>query len=289
MTPKWCLITGGNSGIGKAAAIQLAAAGHKVTIGCRSAERGEHARQEIRELSDGGSVELALVDMSSRTSIRRFAELFAREHPRLDVLIHNAAEFDVGRTTPAYTEEDVESVWATNHLGPVLLTQLLLALLHAGDKGRIITIASKGLVMYPRLRVELEDPEFRRARYSVQKAYYQAKLAQVMYTYWLARQLEGTDLTANCIRVTNVKVDIDRYPDLTKFSKFLYSIKSKSSITPEKMAEAYVALATSPEFAGISGGYFDENCRPVRSSAYSREPANIEAMMKLTNRYLALR
>lgn len=282
MDPRWCLITGGNSGIGRAAAVQLARAGHKVTIACRSAERGELARKTIRDESDGGSVELLLVDLSLRASIRRAAGRFAADHPRLDVLINNAADFDITRKTPELTEEGVESVWATNHLGPVLFTSLLRPLLEQSEQGRIINIASKGLLIYPGMRVDLDDPEFRSRRFSIQKAYYQSKLAQVMYTYWLSRELAGTKVTANCIRVTNVKVDLSRYPHLSRLSRFLYSLKSRSSVSPEQMAEAYVRLATSPVFDHTNGEYLDEKLAPVDSSPYSRNPQEIEALMKHT-------
>ncbi|MDZ7836004.1 MAG: hypothetical protein U5K84_12450 [Alkalibacterium sp.] len=95
-------------------------------------------------------------------------------------------------------------------------------------------VASQGLMMHPFLKVDLEDPEFRDRKYSVAKAYHQSKLAQVMYTYWLAEQLEGTGITANCIRVTNVKIDIERYPDISDTMKKMYSVKSRFSISPEK-------------------------------------------------------
>ncbi len=286
MEPRWCLITGGNSGIGRAAAVQLAGAGHKVTIACRSAERGELARKTIRDESDGGSVELLLVDLSLQASIRRAAERFAADHPRLDVLINNAADFDITRKAPRFTEEGVESVWATNHLGPVLLTSLLRPLLEQSEQGRVINIASKGLLLYPALRVDLDDPEFRSRRYTVQRAYYQSKLAQVMYTYWLAREVTGTKMTANCIRVTNVKIDLERYPNLSKLSRLLYSLKSRSSISPEQMAEAYVRLATSPHYNETNGRYLDEKLAEVDSSPYSRNPEQIEKLMQLTFRCL---
>jgi NAD(P)-dependent dehydrogenase (short-subunit alcohol dehydrogenase family) len=98
----------------------------------------------------------------------------------LDVLIHNAATFDIRQKERVLTEEGIEKVWATNHVGPVLLTDLLLPAVKRSEQGRIITISSKGLISYPFLRVDLADAEFARRKFSVQKAYYQSKLAQVM-------------------------------------------------------------------------------------------------------------
>ena len=93
-------------------------------------------------------------------------------------------------------------------------------------------------------------------------------------------------MTANCVRVTNVKIDINRYPSVSSFLKWLYSIKSRFSISPERMAETYVWLALSPDVAGTSGGYFDENRQRVGSNRYSTDPSNIRSVMELTERYV---
>lgn len=284
MHEKICLITGANSGIGKAAAIQIAEKGYKVIMGCRNRVRGEEALKEIREKSKNHEVELQLIDMSSKKSIQDAVNDFQHDH--LDVLIHNAAEFDITRKKRELNKDGLESVWATNHIGPVLLTNLLLDKLKASKQARIITVSSKGLVVFPKLEVNLEDPEFKNRKYSVGKAYYQSKLAQVMYTYSLADQLKDTNITVNCIRVTNVKLDMDRYPKASKLYKFIYSIKSRSALTPERMAKTYVFLATSLNLKNTSGKYFDERNTIVESSKYSSDPENIRIVMELTEKYL---
>lgn len=255
-------------------------------IGCRNRERGEQALGEIREASGSQEVALVMLDMASVNSIKE-AVLFIRKKVRkLDVLIHNAADFDISRKTPVLSPDGIETVWATNHIGPVQLTHELLDLLKSSVQGRIITVASKGLVMHPMLKVNLEDPEFRRRRFSVSRAYYQSKLAQVMYTYWLARELADTQVTANCIRVTNVKIDLERYPDLTPIARWAYAQKSRSAISPEDMARTYTWLATSPLVAGMSGKYFNEKNREVLSSRYSRQTEHIDQLVKLTKNYI---
>ena len=287
MAEKICTITGANSGIGKAAAIQIAQAGHRVILACRNPARGESALQEVREQSGSDAVELMIVDMSLRSSIRAFAKAFRAKYERLDVLIHNAAAFDTAQKEPKHTDEGVESIWATNHLGPVLLTELLLDKIKASEQGRVITISSKGLVVYPLLKVDLEDPEFRKRKFSVSKAYYQSKLAQVMYTYWLAEKLKDSAVTVNSIRVANVKIDIDaRYPDVSWLARTMYAIKSSFSISPEEMAETYTYLALSDEVSSTTGAYFDDPTYKVTSSGYSRDKENIERVMKLTMGYL---
>jgi NAD(P)-dependent dehydrogenase (short-subunit alcohol dehydrogenase family) len=286
MDRKICIITGANSGIGRAAARQLARAGWHVVLACRSRERSEAAFAEVEAAGGEGSARLMLADLSVQESIRSFARTFLDGYDRLDGLVHNAAEFDVSRRQPVVTADGIESVWATNHLGPVLLTELLLPAIRQSRQGRILTVSSKGLTLYPRLTVDHEDPEFRQRRYSVQRAYYQSKLAQVMYTRWLAGQLAGTGVTVNCVRVTNVKIDLRRYPHLSPVQRLAYRLKSRFSITPEEMARTYAYLLDSPEIAEVSGSCFDEDNRIVETSAPSRDKKSIEALMRLTERYL---
>lgn len=287
MTSLVCLITGGNAGIGRAAAAQLARQGAQVVIACRNTQRGEAAVAGIRRESGSDVVALVTMDMSSRRSIEAGCEAFRRlGHARLDALIHNAADFDISRKAPLLSDDGIETVWATNHLGPVILTRQLDPELSASEQGRVVTIASQGLVLHPRLEVRLDDPEFKTGGFKPDTAYYQSKLAQVMYTYWLAERYRGSAKTANCIRVTNVKIDLARYPNLSGFQKRLYSIKSRFSISPEQMAEVYVWLATAPEVGAVTGSYFDEKRQPVRPSAWAMDRANIEQVMRLTERYV---
>jgi NAD(P)-dependent dehydrogenase (short-subunit alcohol dehydrogenase family) len=287
MTQPTCLITGGNSGIGKAAAIQLASKGARVVIASRNPERGESAVADIRRMSGSDVVSLVVMDLSSRQAILDGCDAFrALGHSSLDALIHNAGDFDITRKQRTRSVDGIETVWATNHVGPVLLTQQLGPELSAAPRGRVITVSSQGLVVHPRLQVDLEDPEFAHRDFKVDRAYYQSKLAQVMYTLWLAERFGGTSKTANCVRITNVKIDVARYPGLTDFQKRLYSMKSRFSISPEQMAEVYTWLAIDPETAEYSGGYFDEKRKRVQPSAWATDPENIRRVMELTARYV---
>ncbi len=280
-----CFITGANSGIGKAAAIQLAQLGYFVLMGSRNKERGLKAVAEVKDKSRSALVELVEIDLSSKESIKHAAKQITERFEKLDVLIHNAADFDISQKQPVQSFDGIETIWATNHIGPVLLTNQLLGLLKKSDQGRIITVASKGLMLHPRLIIDLSDPEYKTRQFSVPKAYYQSKLAQVMYTYWLAKKLSDTSITANCVRVTNVKIDISRYSNLSGLMKFMYSIKSKFSISPEEMAKTYTYLATSVDLNKTTGKYFDEKNQTVDSSSYSKNKKNIEDLMNLTFKY----
>lgn len=283
---KTCFITGANAGIGKQAAIQIAEKGFHVIIGCRNLARGNAALQEIKVQSKNDSVELVQVDMASKTSILKAVQELNAQLEQLDVLIHNAADFDVTRKKPVQSPDGIETIWATNHIGPVLLTAQLLPLLQKSDQGRVLTVASKGLMMFPNLKVNLNDPEFKNRRFSVSKAYYQSKLAQIMFTYRLAEKQRDNKITVNCIRVTNVKLDMDRYPNVSKFGKWVYSIKSKFSITPAEMAQTYTYLATSDEVSKVTGKLFDDPKTIVTSSKYSLDKQHIDEVMELTHKYL---
>lgn len=287
MTARTCLITGGNSGIGKAAAIQLAAQGDAVVIACRNRERGEAALADIRSASGSTSVSLVVIDMASRESIRRGCEALREAGcTRLDTILHNAAEFDISRKTPVRSPDGVETVWAANHLGPVLLTHLLDRELSASGEGRVVTVSSKGLLVHPLLKVRLEDPEFTRGGYRPDLAYYQSKLAQVMYTTWLSGRYAGSGKTANCVRVPNVRVDLGRYPNLSPLQKRLYSVKRRFARDPSEMARLYVWLASSPDLRGVTGAYFDERRRQVEASRWARHASNIQRVMQLTAAYV---
>ena len=268
MESKKIIITGANSGIGKAAAIQLANLGATVIMACRSEERGRTAVEEVRQVTGNNNIEFMQVDLSLQKSIRQFANEYLSKHDRLDVIIHNAANFDHSLKKVTKTPEGFETVFATNHLGVFLLTNLFLEALLKSTPSRIITIASKGLMMYPFLDIDFNNLNGER-RFTLQHAYYQSKLAQVMFTYELARRLEGTGVTVNCVRVANVAIPDERLTHLPSWQRKVYSLKRKMAITPEKQAETYVFLAADPSVEGISGKYWDENNKPVRSNANS--------------------
>lgn len=285
MDKKVCIITGANSGIGKQSAIQMAQAGYYVIIACRNNERGKKALEEIKDISKSQFVELIILDLSLRSSTKAFANEVIQRFDKIDVMIHNAAIFDISQKEVKFTEEGNETVWMTNHVNPVYLTYLLLDKIKASDNGRIITVSSKGLLATPFLKINLEDPEFRNRKFSMQKAYYQSKRAQIMFTYYLARELADTNVTVNCIRVTAVKIDLSRFPNISGIKKWIYKKKSNKSITPEKMAKSYTFMATNEKLKGITGKYFNEKNQIVDSNKYSKDETNIIAVMALTKKY----
>ncbi len=273
MRGKVCIVTGANAGIGKRVALGLAQAGATVVMACRSAERGEAARQEIMAQTGSQTVHLLQVDLSSQASIRAAVTEFEARFDRLDVLINNAANFDQRLKAPVLTVEGIETVFATNHLGPFLLTNLLLPRLKASAPARVINVASKGLLAYPRLSIEFDNLNGEK-RFSMQHAYYHSKLAQVMFTYDLAERLAGSGVTANIIRVPVVRLDEGRYDHVPGWMQAAYRLKMRlAAISPEQMAETYLYLAASPEMEGVTGQYIDEHRKPVKSSGPSYDRA----------------
>lgn len=287
MERKVCIITGANAGIGREAADQIASlVGYHVILVCRNAERGAAAKDEILKNHPKCSLDLQIVDMGLRASIQEFAEYVNSNYEKIDVLIHNAAIFNVTQKSRNVTSEGLETVWATNHLGPVLMTELLIEKLKKSDDARIITISSKGLLAKPFLKVDLRDPEYARKKFNIVSDYYQSKLAQEIYTNWLAERFKESSISSNCIRVTAVQIDVNRHPELSSFMKWVYSIKAKQSITPARMAETYTFLATSSAVKGISGQFFDENNEVVKVSKYVSDFKTIKGVMDLTKQFV---
>lgn len=269
---KIIIITGGNSGIGKAAAIELAKLGATIVLACRSTERGVQALDEVQCAAKSSKVEMMQVDMSFQYSIRQFVADFKRRYEYLHVLIHNAANFNHTQKKPVLTADGLETVFATNHLGPFLMTYLLLDMLKASAPSRVITVASKGLISYPFLDIEF-DNLYGERKFSMQHAYYHSKQAQVMFTFNLAERLRETGVSVHCVRVGNVAIPDERLTHVPRWMLKIYELKRKFSMTPEKMAETYVWLAADSVAEQQTGGYWAAPGVKVKANenAYNKE------------------
>jgi NAD(P)-dependent dehydrogenase (short-subunit alcohol dehydrogenase family) len=282
---KTIIVTGANSGIGKAAAEKLASLGNTVILACRSAEKAQKAAEEILGRNPGAALDVMVVDLASQASIRQFASAFLAKYKKLDVLIHNAANFDLTMKKPVLTEDGIETIFATNHVGPFLMTKLLGEVMEKSAPSRVITVASKGLLLYPNLTIEFDNLNGQR-KYSPQHAYYHSKQAQIMFTYQLAEKLKGRGVSANCIRVTNVALPDEKIAHLPAWQQKIYKLKRSQSITPEQQAEVYVYLAVSPEVEGITGKYWDENMRLVNSNQKSYDRNTWQRLWEATDALL---
>ena len=245
MAGKTCILTGANTGIGKATALGLAKMGATVVMVCRSLERGEAAMAEIKRGSGNDSVSLLLADLSSRAAIHRLAADFKAKYPNLHVLINNAGIIPKKRTV---AEDGLETQFAVNHVAYFLLTNLLLDQLKASAPSRIINVSSQ---VHNGASIDFDDLQSERS-YSPTRVYGWTKLANVLFTYELAHRLEGTRVTVNCLHPGTVATNMlaDYMPGGLRFMAKMIGVSS------EEGARTSLFLATSPEVEGVSGKYF---------------------------------
>lgn len=270
MSGKICLVTGANSGVGKYTALGLAKMGAEVVMVCRDKGRGESAQKEIVEECGDKNVHLMLCDLSVQKQIRTFADDFRKKYKKLDVLVNNAGLM-IGKRI--LTEDGIEYTFAVNHLAYFLLTHLLLDMLKESAPSRIINVSSMG---HRFASIYFDDLMFEK-KYSDFFAYNQSKLANIMFTYELARRLEETDVTANCLHPGGVATNFGN--ESAPVFRFLLELGklTRVMVSPEKGARTSVYLASSPDVEGVSGKYFD-NCRGKKSSGRSYD---VNAQKKL--------
>jgi NAD(P)-dependent dehydrogenase (short-subunit alcohol dehydrogenase family) len=265
MNDKIYLVTGANSGIGQVTARALAAEGAAVMMVCRDREKGEAARGEIVRETRNQNVELLLADFSDLNQIRRLAAEVKAKTPRLNALVNNAGAYNSERTL---TADGYETTFGVNHLGYFLLTAELLDLLKSSAPSRVVNVASEA---HRNAHIQFEDLNLKNG-YGGWKAYTQSKLANILFTYELARRLEGTRVTANCMHPGVVNTNF-----LNGMRGVLGALARPFSIfmrTPEKGADTIIWLASSPEVEGDSGKYFvDRKPKQSNPESYDREVA----------------
>jgi NAD(P)-dependent dehydrogenase (short-subunit alcohol dehydrogenase family) len=249
MESKVVLITGGTSGIGRAAATALAAMGAEVVVTGRSRERGELAVEEIRDTSGNARVSLMLADLAVQAEVRGLAEEFRERYDRLDVLVNNAGIIQSKRTE---TPDGIELTLAVNHLAPFLLTNLLLDLLKKSAPSRIITVSSEAR---RGAKIDFEDLQSER-RYRPFKVYGMTKLANILFTYELAERLEGTGVVANSLHPGGVNTNFGN--NNRSFGTLIFRAFKPFMRTPEQGADTVVYLAVSPEAGKMTGRYLTD-------------------------------
>src|SRR5712691_4764876 len=247
MKGRVCLVTGGNSGIGKETAVGLARLGATVIIVSRDRVKGETALSEIKRKSESQSVDLMVADLSSMQSVHQLAQEFLAKYPKLHVLVNNAGIFLPKRMV---TVDGLETTFTTNHLGHFLLTNLLLDRIKASAPSRVINITSDA---HKGAEMDFEDLMGEK-KFSGFKAYGQSKLANILFTYELARRLGGTGVTANCLHPGLVRTGFGK--DVVGLMAFVVRVVGPFMMSPEKAARAAVYLASSPELESVTGKHF---------------------------------
>jgi NAD(P)-dependent dehydrogenase (short-subunit alcohol dehydrogenase family) len=264
MVGKTVLITGGTSGIGRATAIGLASMGARVGITGRDRDRTGQAAAAIARETGNPAVDVFVADLSSQAEVRRLAGEVISAYPRLDVLINNVGGY---WDTRHVTVDGLEHTFALNHLASFLLTNLLLERLTQSAPARVVTVASGAHTMG---RIDFDDLQGERS-YSGSRAYNQSKLANVLFTYELARRLGASSVTANALHPGVVRTSFGA-GDPGGVQKLLVPFMRPFMKSPAQGAATSIHLASAPGLDRVTGQYF-ANSRPKRSSKASDDTA----------------
>jgi len=279
MSGKACLVTGATSGIGKETALRLASLGAAVTIVVRDGERGAAAAAEIRQRVPLAQVAIMTADLSSLAQVRRLAEEVQARLGRLDVLVNNAGVISLRRQL---TPDGLEVTFATNHLGPFLLTSLLRGLLERSAPARVVTVSSAA---HRQVRAIPWDDLVRGGQAGNGQAYPLSKLLNILFTAELARRLANTGVTANCLHPGFVRTALGR--DVTGIPGAAVRLALRLRPGPAAGARTSVYLASSPEVADISGGYFVKS-RLSQPSALARNAQAAARLWALSTELVSL-
>ncbi|HET7787270.1 MAG TPA: SDR family oxidoreductase [Myxococcales bacterium] len=260
---KTVLVTGASSGIGLEACVKLAGMGADLVMVARDRAKGEAAVASVEKRAGARRPSLMLCDFSSQKSIRGLAGEFRASRPRLHLLVNDAGSVSPRREL---TEDGIERTFAVNHLGYFLLTNLLLDLLKASAPARVVNVASIG---HRAGTMDLDDLGFEK-QYFIMSAYNRSKLGNVLFTRELARRLQGTGVTVNCLHPGAVATNI--WSHAQWWAVPFLSLAKLFMVTPEQGGDAIVYLATSPELEGQTGGYYESN-KQVRPSRLAQDDA----------------
>jgi len=276
MKGKVCIVTGSNSGIGLETAAELARRGAAVVMACRSPEKSRQALESVHARSGSKDVELLMVDLTSLDSVREFALEFRRKYGRLDVLVNNAGLYKKDRVM---TGDGFETQFQTNHLGPFLLTNLLLDLLQKSAPARIVNVSSGGHLMAVHSFSNLQGERL----WNGWLQYCNTKLENILFTREISKRLEARGVTANSLHPGGVATNFagGQVPNV------LWDLGRRFMLTAAQGARTSVYLASSPEVEGVTGKYF-ANCRPARESFQARSAKSAARLWKVSEKLAGL-
>jgi NAD(P)-dependent dehydrogenase (short-subunit alcohol dehydrogenase family) len=263
MKGKICLVTGANAGIGRETARGLAQKGATVILACRSLEKGEEAVKDIVATTGNQQVEAMALDLGRQADIRRFATAFLAKYDGLDVLVNNAGAF-FGEFQK--TEDGIERQLAVNHVGPFLLTHLLLPALQKANSARIVMVSSGAHYNGDINFVDLNGEK----NYSPFAAYSQSKLGNVLFANEFARQFHTSGITANSLHPGVVRTHIGQKGG-SWFHSLGWALMKPFMISATKGAATSLHVALAPELAGVTGKYF-KNCKEQTPSTAAQDP-----------------
>lgn len=269
------VITGTTHGIGCVTARELAKVGHALVMLCRDLTAAEVVRAEIVQAVPGAEIHSVPCDLASLRSVRECAQAVRTQFGSIQLLINNAGMVSARHRM---SEDGFELTFASNHLGPFLLTRLLMD--RVGPGGRIVNVASRA--HFPG-KMDLETVADPTTRYRSMAAYSRSKLANVMFTFALARRLEGTGVTTNCLHPGVVATNL-----LPRWLRIIKPLLSRVIFDAKRGAQTTLYLALSADVAGDSGRYFDEHHVATDASATANDIAQQEALWSASERWTGL-
>jgi retinol dehydrogenase 14 len=271
------VITGANAGIGFATALGLAKLGAEIAMVCRNADRGNLAIKAVAEVASTPP-RLFIADLSSQGSVRELSVALHQQLSRIDVLINNAG---AAFATREFTIDGIEKTFAVNHLAPFLLTNLILGLIRRSSEGRIVNVTA-GI---PVTRSSFLDNLQGERHYSQFNAYRSSKIGNILFTYELARRLQGTGITVNCTHPGPVRTDFTKKAGgtLSLMAKIFRPIMK----SPTVGARTPIYLAIDPDVATVTGGYF-VNCKQKRSARMTYDQTIAKKLWEISEQLTSL-
>ena len=273
MREKIVVITGANSGIGKAAATKFAKEGHKVIMACRNISTGKRVQQDIIGLTGNENVELMELDVSSFESIQRFCNQFREKYQKLDVLINNPGYFEHGEKKYQLSSENIEITFATNTFGPLFLIKTLLDVLSKSDDPRILNACSTNIRHFfePKRKIEFDNlqGEFKDSgNYNVYKMYGDSKMALLMLTFKMAEEYKDFGIKINAIQIPAIKLSKHALKKFKSVWRIAAIIENIFAQLPETMGETYYQICTSDEFKDVTGQLINDRREIMKKSNY---------------------
>ncbi|MEK3991709.1 SDR family NAD(P)-dependent oxidoreductase [Robertmurraya sp. FSL R5-0851] len=306
MNDKIVIITGANSGIGKAAALKFATEGYRVIMACRNLEISAAVQKEIIHTTKNNHVDLLKLDTSSFDSIRTFCAAFKDTYPHLDILINNAAYLNHGEKEYKLSPEHIELSFATNTFGPFLLTRLLADHLAKSQDPRVLNACTTNIKNFfnPNRKIEFDNlrGEMRGTRsYSVYKMYGDSKMALLMLTIKMAEELKSQGIKVNALQINRVKLSKETIHKMKSYWRILAWTQNLTNPLPSGMADNYFHICTSEEFKNVTGQLINHKREIVEPSTtekgftqvknilgssryprYATNPQNVEQIWSLS-------
>ena len=268
------IITGANSGIGRAATIRFAKEGFKVIMACRDLEKGKKVQQEINELTESNGVDLLKLDVSSFKSIEDFCSEFKTRYKKLDILIHNAGYFKHGEKNYQLSHDKIELSFATNTFGPFLMTHLLADMLKESDDARVLNACTTNIrhffepkrkIDFDNLQGELMDSN----AYNSYKMYGDSKMALLLLTFKMAIVLKKDGIKVNAVQIPAIKMSKETMRKFHTVWRIAAMIQSVFSSSPETMADTYFQICTAEEFKDVTGKLINDKREIMKASHYT--------------------